>query len=246
MSGHNFQNFDFWGAQNFLRISSPSFRWVLPVAWPRAAALEATHRCTWQPSEATIPWSSGSWRRRRPWMQRTTTVVASEEDIGEEISRNMGFRGAGKWMKTKCGSGRNVDGLSFLSDIVFRCFQFLWRESAKKLWCFFLPLLYVFCTPFVTVFEKRILRSTFCYRRVVIMGRRLACALQSKKCSWASGVSIVVWTHVTAVFLQVSWFEPKFLFPVTASSAVFGQLHEIPGAVIFKLCGVPIMGGSIC
>ena len=59
----------------------------------------------------------------------------------------LGFRCAGKSMKTKCGSGRNVDGLSFWSDIVFRCFQFLWRESAKKLWCFFLPLRFLrpFC-----------------------------------------------------------------------------------------------------
>ena len=47
-------------------------------------APEATHRCTWQPSSATAPWRSGSWRPKRPWMQRTTTAVASEEDLGGE------------------------------------------------------------------------------------------------------------------------------------------------------------------
>ena len=39
-----------------------------------------------------------------------------------------------------------------------------------------------------------------------------------------------MWTHVTAAFLQVSWLEPKFSFPVTPRLALFGQLHEIPGA----------------
>ena len=71
---------------NFLRIFSPSFRWVLPVAWPRAAAPEAEHRCIGHSRLATIPWSSGSSRRRRPWMRRTKPAVASEEDIGREIS----------------------------------------------------------------------------------------------------------------------------------------------------------------
>ena len=57
---------------------------VLPAARPRAVAPEAKHRCTSQPMKATIPWSSGSSRRRRLWMtRRTNTAVASEEDIGE-------------------------------------------------------------------------------------------------------------------------------------------------------------------
>ena len=38
LSGQNFQNFDFWGTQNFLRLFLPSFGWVLLVAWPRAPA----------------------------------------------------------------------------------------------------------------------------------------------------------------------------------------------------------------
>ena len=49
---------------------------------PRTAAPEAKHHCTWQPTKATIPWSSGSSRRRRPWMPRTKAAVASEEDLG--------------------------------------------------------------------------------------------------------------------------------------------------------------------
>ena len=47
-------------------------------------APEAEHRCTRQPTTATTPWRSGSWRRRPPWMRRTTTAVASEEDLGRE------------------------------------------------------------------------------------------------------------------------------------------------------------------
>ena len=70
----------------FSEFFSPSFRGVLPVAWPRAAAPEAKHLCTRQLPWAMIPWSSGSWRRRRPWMHRTIGAVASEEDIGGETS----------------------------------------------------------------------------------------------------------------------------------------------------------------
>ena len=133
----------------FSDFFSPSFRWVLPVAWPRAAAPEAKHRCTLQPSKATIQWSSGSWRRMRPWMRRTDAAVASEEDLVGKPHEALGFRCEGKWMKMKSESGRNVDASSFL---VAR-YQFLWRESAKIL---FAPTfgvfccLYVFCTPFVT------------------------------------------------------------------------------------------------
>ena len=76
----------------FSDFFSPSFGWVLPVAWSRAAAPEATHRCTWQPTKAVIPWSSGSSRRRRPWMHRTTRAVASEEDLGGKLHEALGFR----------------------------------------------------------------------------------------------------------------------------------------------------------
>ena len=66
----------------FSEFFSPSFLWVLPAALPRAAAPEATHRCTSQLAKAAIPWSGGSSRRRRPWMRRTNiTAVASEEDL---------------------------------------------------------------------------------------------------------------------------------------------------------------------
>ena len=59
----------------FSEFFCSSFRRVLPVAWPRAAAPEATHLCTGQ--------SSDSSRRRRTWM---LTAMASEEDIGGETS----------------------------------------------------------------------------------------------------------------------------------------------------------------
>ena len=88
----NLRTLTFEAPKIFSEFSSPSsFRWVLPVAWPRAAAPEAGHRCSWQPSKAAIPWSSGSSRRRRPWMRRTKTAVASEEDIGGETSWGLGI-----------------------------------------------------------------------------------------------------------------------------------------------------------
>ena len=62
-------------SQSFLLFVSVGFCRGLP----RAAAAEAKHRCNWQPSKATTPWSSGSSRRRRPW---TATAVASEKDSG--------------------------------------------------------------------------------------------------------------------------------------------------------------------
>ena len=89
---------------------SPSFGWVLPVAWPRAAAPEAEHRCTAQPAKATIPWSSGSSRRRRPWMLRTKRAVASEEDLDEDS--------VVKCMKMLMVHWR----FNFLVDIVFTFF----------------------------------------------------------------------------------------------------------------------------
>ena len=48
----------------------------------------------------------------------------------------------------------------------------------------------------------------FCFQ--IIQGSCFASPSQSKKCSWASGVSILMWTHVTAAFVQVAWLEPKF------------------------------------
>ena len=52
LGGHNFQNFDFLGAQIFSKFFSPSlpsFSWILPAAWPLTAAPEAERRCTTQP-----------------------------------------------------------------------------------------------------------------------------------------------------------------------------------------------------
>ena len=67
--------------QNFLRIFSPCVRWVLPAAWPRAAAPEAKHRCMWQPRTATTRSSNCSSRPRWPWMRRIKGAVASGRRI---------------------------------------------------------------------------------------------------------------------------------------------------------------------
>ena len=117
-------------------------RWVLPAAWPRAAAPEATHRCAWQPAQATIPWSRGSPRPRRPRMRETFRAMASDEDWGENLMKH----GIPLWGEVN----EDVDGLSFL----------WWRLH-----------------PFHQ---------------------------NPKNCSWASGVCILMWTHVTAAFVQVS------------------------------------------
>ena len=75
--------FDFWGAQIFSDFFSPS----VPLGsacglWgPRAAAPEAAHRCTTQPTKATFPPSRGSSRPRQRWMRRTTAAVASGRRI---------------------------------------------------------------------------------------------------------------------------------------------------------------------
>ena len=74
------KTFDFSGTKNFSEFFSPWSFWVLSAAWPRAAAPEAEHRCIGQPSAATIPWSSGSSKPRRPWMHRAVRAVASDED----------------------------------------------------------------------------------------------------------------------------------------------------------------------
>ena len=68
-------------SQSFFPLRSVGF---CLRAWPRAAAPEATHRCTRQPGRAPIRSSSGSSRPRRPWMRRPTTAVASDEGFGEK------------------------------------------------------------------------------------------------------------------------------------------------------------------
>ena len=89
LSGHNFQDFDFWGAEDFLRVFLPFVLLGSARGLPRAAAPEAKHLFSSQLAAATIPWSSGSSRRRRPWMHRAIGAVASEEDIGGETSWGM-------------------------------------------------------------------------------------------------------------------------------------------------------------
>ena len=116
---------DFWVAkvpklwllrhQDFSQSFSPSFRRVLPAAWPRAAAPEAEHRCIGQPATAEIPWSSGSSRRTRPWMRRTVKAVASEKDSRESLMKH----GILLW-----GSG--------LRCWWFKFFFLWWKVSAKQ------------------------------------------------------------------------------------------------------------------
>ena len=69
--------------QNFLRFFLPfrSVGFCLRALGPRAAAPEAEHRCTTQPSTATFPPSRGSSRPGQRWMCRTNTAVASGRRI---------------------------------------------------------------------------------------------------------------------------------------------------------------------
>ena len=129
--------------KNFSEFFSPSLRWVLPVAGlglrlPRqnTAALRSRARPRFHgPAAPGGEGGRGCGGRTRPWPRRRIW--------GRKHREVLGFRFAGKWMKTKCGSGRNVDGSSFLSDIVFRCFQmfsiFVERISQKTL-VFFLAV----------------------------------------------------------------------------------------------------------
>ena len=113
---------------------SPNFSplpsgWVLPVAWPRAVAPEAEHRCSSQPAKAAIPWSSGLSRRRRPWMHRTKTAVASEGDIGGETSWGVGIP---LWSVWRCWWF--TDGSTFWWIIVL----FVWKACPNictNVWC---------------------------------------------------------------------------------------------------------------
>ena len=63
---------------NFLRDFSP-LRFVGFCLWFGLGPWlpEAARRCTWQPGTAATRLSSGSSRRRRPWMRRATWAVAS-------------------------------------------------------------------------------------------------------------------------------------------------------------------------
>ena len=86
-----------WGTKIISEFLSPSFGYCLWLGLGLRPP-EAKHRCTRQPIKATMPWSRGSSRPRRPWMHRTTGAVASEEDIGGETSWGLGI--IVKW--TKC------------------------------------------------------------------------------------------------------------------------------------------------
>ena len=122
LSGPNFQNFDL-RHQNFLRIFLPFVPLGSARGLPRAAAPEAKHRCTWQPGTAAIRLSSGSSRRRRPWMHRTNTAVASEEDLVGKPHEALGFR---------CEVSEDVDGLSVLW-ILFITSYVKWASVTRHL-----------------------------------------------------------------------------------------------------------------
>ena len=77
-------------SQNFFSPSVPLGS-ACGLWGPRAAAPEASHRCTTQPRTATFPSSSGSSRPRQRWMCRTTPAVASDEEFeGENFFEAMG------------------------------------------------------------------------------------------------------------------------------------------------------------
>ena len=233
LSGHNFQNFDFWGARNFLRIFSPSFRWVLPVAWPRAAAAEATHRCTSQPTMATIPWWSGSWRRRRLWMQRPTTAVASEEDIGGETSWGLGIPLRGSEWRCWCFT----DGSTFWW-ILFS--QFVGKTSKHLRQC--LVLLFMNTTILFLHFG-----SEFSWLKGFSL--EIEChAHHNSNCFWGSGVSILMW-YIIKHCLTGSLFAVLInrrnlcFFQLICE---LGLLHNCTKYLLhgtdFKFCCVPIAG----
>ena len=153
-----FQNFDFWGAQSFLRyFFSPSFRWVLPCGFCLGlAAPEAGHLCTWQPSTATTPWRSGSWRRRRPWMHRAMAAVASEEDLGREILLRDGIP---LWGEVD----EDVDGSSFWW-ILFSQFIGKFAKTFAPMFgvvlCEHKYIVTIWCILF-SVFVEKISQTTF-------------------------------------------------------------------------------------
>ena len=102
-----------------------------------ASAPEATLRCTSQPRRALTRPSSGYSRPRRPWMRRTKTAVASDEDLGGNLTRHGSY-------------------------IFFQ--ESLPKQFGSDIWCcVLLSRLYRFLEGFS--FQKRIFRPAFSYRR---------------------------------------------------------------------------------
>ena len=151
--------------QNFLRIFSPCVRWVLPAAWPRAAAPEAKHRCMWQPRTATTRSSNRSSRPRQRWMWRRTNGAAAS---GEDLEwKNSWGNGIFAW-----GSGWNVDSIQGFSWFVFSLFM----ESVSQNMCTTI----LFCSLVVTIFHDCVL----CPPWVVFLWSDFRVGL----CSWVWGV----------------------------------------------------------
>ena len=200
LSGQNFPDFDFWGAPNFLQISSslfsPSFRCVLPVVWHRAAVPEAKHRYTWQPAKATIPWSSSSSRPIRPLMRRAVRAVASDDDWGE-TSWGMGLLWGCEW---RCWPFK----------FVAHMFHSLWKDVPRFLYqhlVFVIALMFPAPRPFTD--------KAFPYWRFSL-GRILERPMQSKIDHSFSALFNGPWyldvylpDSVTCVLLKILWSQCK-------------------------------------
>ena len=120
---------------------------VLPAGLGRgAAAPEATHRCTTQPWRATKWSSSGSSRPRRPWMRRTATAVASDEDL---LGKTSWGNGIFTW-----GSGWNVDGSSSFDTSLFVVSVLPKTCGTDILYCSLWSRLYCADTSSWTLFES--------------------------------------------------------------------------------------------
>ena len=100
LSGQNFPNFDFRGAQifpNFLRVFSPSFRWVLPAAWLQLLRQNTAALRSWRrPRVGGQASPRGQGGRgcagpRQPWPRRRIFWGKSHEawDCCEEVNEHV-------------------------------------------------------------------------------------------------------------------------------------------------------------
>ena len=193
LSGQNFQNFDFWGAQNFPKFSQ-SFLPLEPVGFCLRLGCSS-----WGKTPLHFAAGGGHESVVKRLLEAKAAVDAKDLD---SHGPGGGFGGKPHEAWDRCEEvNEDVDSLSFF--LRSRLHRILSHSSIKR-------------TDFkVGLFSI----EGFLY------GHGLGGPSQSKNCSRASGVFIMMWTHVTAAFLQVSWLEPKFSFPVTPSLALFGQLH---------------------